>query len=269
MSKHSLDNSSSSDAKRARTAGAVPMYYDLNPADWQFNPNQDNTMIYIGHKDDKNRPIRCQLPRMRTPFGAASPYTPKGAPPPPSEKKNVELDVADKDLIDWAATIDQAIVEYLIGSGIIKNGKKDVDENFIRMVYRGMIPDGKDDYNPLMRTKALKEGRHTTNVRVVTNPGSETSELTYYNGTLDDIGPGDEIIPIIDLAGLWYISNGVGMLLRLTDVMVFKKTSASDTVFNLPGVKGARMIESDPVAEAAEEAPPVATEEVDEGDPFA
>lgn len=243
MSKRTCDTSNSTDAKRARTEGAIPMFYDLDPTEWQFNPNPDNTMFYISYKNDKNRPVRFQLPRMRTPFGAAPGYAPKGGPPPPADRRNVELDVADNELVKWGAVVDDAMVKYLCENNVVKKSKG--DEAFVRAIFRGLIPEGKDDFNPLLRTKAMKEGRHAAHIRVVSDPGSDTTDMTYYDGVLEDIESNDDVLAVVEVTGLWYINNSVGISVRLTDAMVYKKSNVSETVFNLPGVAGVTKVDRD------------------------
>jgi hypothetical protein len=148
------------------------------------------------------------------------------------------------------------MVKYLVDSKMVNKGA--VDANFVRLIFSGLISDAKDEVNPLMRAKAMRDGRNATTERVVTSPGSADSDLTYYMGDLEDIQRNDEIIPIVEISGIWYINNSAGMLVRLVDVMVFKKTSDTTPRFNLPGVAGVKQVERDdapaPRDEDAEEA---------------
>ena len=258
--------------KRVRTSNN---FGGPDPSTWTFTPKTSptGTTAYISNADGQR--IRLQLPRMRVPFGFREAGKMVSGvwveSTDGTSRPNMELDVSNPEVLDWGKRVDQAVIKYIAENSKALLKKDNMSEEFVTQIFRGVATAGRDDYNPLMRTKVTKTGTYATKVRIVVDPGSSTTPLCHQAGTFEDIDRNDEVIPIIDVTGVWFANNNAGMTLGLSHVLVFKESSDDSDVFNIPGVAGVQSIapvKNDPPMK--EEAPiDPANESTPEADPFA
>lgn len=251
-------------SKRARTD---TNFGGADPSTWTFTPKTSPTGTTAYINDDAGKKIRLQLPRMRVPFGFREAGKMVGGAwvenTDGTSRPSMELDVATKDVREWGERVDRAVVKYIAANSKTLL-KKEMSEDFVAQIFRGVIPPARDDYNPLLRTKITKTGTYATKVRVVVDSGSSTTPLCHRAGTFEDICRNDEVIPIVDVTGVWFASNSAGMTLGLAYVLVYKDSVDDADVFNIPGVAG---VESVVVKE--EPAPSQENDTSVESDPFA
>jgi hypothetical protein len=154
-----------------------------------------------------------------------------------TSRPSLELDVSSPDVKDWGERVDRVVVKY-IAENSEKLMKRKMSEDFVSQIFRGVIPPARTEYNPLLRTKITKTGEYATKVFVVVDEGSSTTPLRHVKGTFSDIGRNDEVVPVIDVTGVWFSSNSAGMTLGLSHVLVYKKSDDGANVFDIPGVAG-------------------------------
>lgn len=228
--------------KRSRGSGTMMFNETDPPSNWTYTvrTTPKSTTAYI--TDQAGEKIRIQLPRMRVPFGIQEPMNGSDSKEESKSRPNLELDVSDPDLVAWGNAVTDAAITY-VAANSKELMKKTMRRDFVEQLFRATItPSRNNEYNPLLRTKVTKTGTYATNVVVVTDPGSPTTPLRHRQGELSDIERGDDIIPIVDVSCIWFANNSAGITLTLAHAMVFKKTQASENVFNIPGVAG---VESD------------------------
>lgn len=249
-------------SKRACTA--TNNFGGPDPTTWTFTPKTSPTGTTAYITDQSGKKIRLQLPRMRVPFGYREAGKMVGGAWVESNdgtsRPSMELDVACPEVLDWGKRVDRAVVKYIAANSKTLL-KKEMSEDFVSQIFRGVIPPARDDYNPLMRTKITKTGTYATKVRVVADPGSSTTPLCHHQGIFEDIHRNDEVIPMIDVTGVWFANNSAGMTLGLSHVLVYQDSGDDANVFTIPGVAGVQSVsKTDEIV--AEEATP-------EEDPFA
>ena len=259
-------------SKRARTSG-TPMITDLSaPSGWTFTPKTTpkSTTAYI--TDESGKKIRVQLPRMRAPFGVQEGMGAASGSSDSQEtqsRPNLELDVSDPKLVEWGRKVDAAAISY-VAANSKELMKKTMKREFVEQIFRGVIPPARNEYNPLMRTKITRSGTYATKIRVVTDSGSSITPLLHREGSIADIDRNDEVIPIVDVTGIWFANNSAGVTLGLSHVLVYKNSGGVEDVFNIPGVAGVECVsDSAPAPE-----PPVApvnnaSDDFVASDPFA
>lgn len=249
---------------RVGVAGTTIKYHEsTSPSTWTFNVRHtpQATTAYIHNVDGSK--IQVQLPRCRVPFGVQEPLNATSD----KSRPNLELDIADPQLVEWCKEIDQAAIEYVtVHSGELM--KREMSIDFVRQLFRPTLPTPRNDYNPLMRTKITRAGQYATNVRVVTNPGSATTPLRHRAATINEIERGDEVLPVVDINSIWFANNSAGMTISLAHVLVYKKSAEVANIFSVDGVAGIELDTGD-----APSQPPLNTTDTNElgdeyGDPF-
>ena len=207
-------------------------------------PKSTNAYIFNG---DGSK-VRMQLPRCRVPFGVQEPINAAGDKEENKSRPNLELDVADSGLIEWARAADVAAIEF-VALNSRELMRKEMKKEFVEQLFRSAIPEPRNkDYNPLLRTKITRAGHYATKVRVVTDPGSPTTPLRHREGTIEDIERGDEIIAVVDVSNIWFANNSAGLALTLAHALVYKKMSEVEDVFSVDGVAGVEVDTSAPPA---------------------
>jgi hypothetical protein len=265
MSAQNLKRSSTDSSGNASKRACVSTNFGgPDPTTWTFTPKTSPTGTTAYISDAAGKKIRLQLPRMRVPFGfREAGKMVAGAWVENTEgtsRPSLELDVASPEVLEWGKRVDKAVVKY-IADNSVSLLKRELSEEFVSQIFRGVIPEARDDYNPLMRTKITKSGTYSTKVRVVVDPGSATTPLCHKEGVFEDIARNDEVVPIVDVTGVWFANNSAGMTLGLAYVLVYKDSVDDGNVFNIPGVAG---------VESVKVAPEPETPDVEvEADPFA
>ena len=275
------NSSATKQAKVEPAPGQLRYYHELpHPSTWTFNfrvnDKTGSTMIYVN--DANKKKLTFQLPRMRTPFGVReSLATPERQES--TSRPNLDLDVDDARLLEWAKTVDTAMIDYIVANSVkLLKCKTPKSREVVEEMFRSIIPPSNNaEYNPLMRTKFVNGSTDwSTQVMVETKPGSETSPLCFRLGTgVEEIAPNDDITAVVDLTGIWLANKNMGMSVSLSSVLVHKKAVKKDFCFLLPpGVTSfeEEVVDTDDVAANNEEAmsmPDDETVEPSDLDPFA
>jgi len=178
-------------------------------------------------------------PRCVAPFGISKPFD---ATKEDSNKRNFELNIMSARLHEFLTALDentqeQAVKNYELwfNSGEEKKKKKPLTAEDIRGMYRPLVQEGdeKKGYAPIFRTKVVIEG--TNQVRVFVHHGVSNGKVLLRPGSLSDITPFVECIPIIEVVGMWFMSKQFGLSLTTTDVVVFPKSKRPAGQFNFGG----------------------------------
>lgn len=179
--------------------------------------------------------------RLRCPFGVQDGLE-------PSSRKNLEIAVSLDSLRQWALSIDEQNLQWIVDNSL-SLFKKEMKRATVEALYRTLLTVPTNAaYDPLLRLKINSDGAQATNVMIVVQEGTATTPLKWRHGTLEDIERNADVIPIVEVTGLWFVSKGCGMTLVATDVLVFpKKKRGFD--FSLPFAAGVvqcqNMVEED------------------------
>jgi hypothetical protein len=158
----------------------------------------------------------------------------------------------------WGAQVDAAMISWVTANSM-NLFKKEMKQSTVEALYRTLLAQPNNpSYSPLLRVKVNDGGKQATQVKVVVDEGDAARgrPLRWRKGTLADIAPQSEVIPIVEAVGLWFVSKGCGMTLVATDLLVFPAAARGGFDFALGGVNAER-VESDEEENAPEVEPSV------------
>jgi hypothetical protein len=154
----------------------------------------------------------------------------------PNNKRNLELSVRSPKLREFLSaldenTIDQAVRNYEEWFNSDKKRKPLTPED-IRGYYRPLLQEGPNDkeYDPLFRTKVNIADPKV--LRVFVFDGMKDGCMMCRVGRLSDVSKFVEVVPIIEVVGLWFMTKQFGVSLQCSDVVVFPKASRPAGAFN-------------------------------------
>ena len=98
--------------------------------------------------------------------------------------------------------------------------RKSVEEDAVRNMYVSLVKQPvKPDQKPTVRVK-VKSGEYPTNIYVVTDT-DEDGNITYSQGTVDDLTRKVKCLVMVETVGLWFMSRQFGMSLTATQILVW------------------------------------------------
>lgn len=209
----------------------VDSFITCTPSAWFFDEPKKNdnggsnmnvTVIAGGGPDDKPR---YELPeRVTIPFGLEDGVEAKS-------RKKIEVSFGrESPIVAVAAKIDEFMVDWVLAN-CEKLFKKKMTREAISTLYRPLVtmPEAATK-RPLMRVKVNATGKYKTKVFVITGPNK------YRLGDLEDLQSGAEIVPIVEISGVWFVSKGFGVTLVASSVAVYPSARRAGGIsdFNLP-----------------------------------
>ena len=214
---------------------SCPSYTAVSPSQWVYQQPKKNKngglSVNLQTSPTHSSSPRVQLDRLRCPFGVQDGLE-------ASSRKNLEVAVSMESLKAWAATIDEQNIQWIVGNSQALF-KKEMKRATVDALYRTLLSTPSNSaYDPLLRLKINSDGAQATNVMIVVQEGNASTPLTWRHGSLEDIERGAEVIPIVEVTGLWFVSKGCGMTLVATDVLVFPKRKRGFD-FSIPFASGA------------------------------
>ena len=179
---------------------------------------------------------RVQLERLRCPFGVQDGME-------ASSRQNLEVAVSLETLRNWTTALDDQNLQWIVNNSVLLF-KKEMKRATVEALYRPLLTTPANAaYDPLLRLKINKDGPQATNVMIVVNEGAANSPMKWRHGTLDEIERHAEVIPIVEVSGLWFVSKACGMTLVATDLLVFPRRRRGFD-FIIPFANGAVMCEA-------------------------
>jgi len=240
--KRSLDNAGDAGHAQKRSNTKKSIVWDqVDGADtWKFDIKTNNsggTAAYATGSDGKS--VRVQFPRMTAPFGVRYSYlNKKTGEETVYDKPNLDLDVVDPGFLEWCNTNNTFFTKFISDNCESMLKMSDIDTKFVDKIYRKLAAQPNPEYKPKIRVKVVKEGRYASGVKVVTQEGSDTTPMKFHKGTLSDIEKNDEVVPIVEITGLWAVGTACGVSLSLIDTLVYKRGEGEDCTFAIAGVCG-------------------------------
>jgi len=195
-------------------------YSGCNPSQWIYQQprklKNGGTAINIQSSSSSLAAPRMQLDRLRCPFGVQDGLE-------VSSRQNLEVAISSEQLREWARSIDEQNINWIVANSVALF-KKEMRRETLENNYRTLLTSPANvAYDPLLRLKINKEGFGATNVMVVVQEGTAETPLKWKHGSLADIERNSEVIPIVEISGLWFVSKSCGMTLLATDLLVFPK----------------------------------------------
>jgi hypothetical protein len=190
-------------------------YQQVDLSTWEYTEprrNPKNGLNVFLHTSQKRNPM-IQLDRCRVPFGVQDGME-------ESSRKNLELAVGNPDFLSFAQGLDAQNIKWTADNSLAVF-KKEMNVSTVEALYRTLLSPQKNGFEPLLRLKINASGKSPTQVMVVLQEATATQPLKYRAGTLDDVMPHCQVLPIVEVVGLWFIAKGFGMTLVATDLLVF------------------------------------------------
>lgn len=228
----------------------VKLYSDVPYENFVYTTPRRNASggfnCYINASEGAKKSPTFQLPKCKAKFGMNQAIG-------ESTRRNLDVSVDDADVQTFFTKVDG----QNIGVAAQKSKtffKKELSPEILSMtLHRKTLKyDDEKKYDPLLRLKCNPSGKNKTKVYVVTL--DENGEEQCHDGTLDSITPWSEVVPIVQLGGLWFTSTQFGMSVNAVAIMVWPEESASEIEFNGLNIKKRKISEvstpSDPAASA-------------------
>lgn len=204
-------------------------YQQVDVTSWEYSEprrNPKNGLNVFLHTAQKRNPM-IQLDRSRCPFGVQEGME-------ESSRKNLELSIGNPEFVAFAQALDQQNIKWTAENSQTVF-KKEMNTATVEALYRTLLAPQKNGYEPLLRLKInAPTSKAPTNVMVVLQEGTATQPLRYRPGSLEDVTPHCEVVPIVEVVGLWFIAKGFGMTLVATDLLVYP--AAKKGGFNFHGI---------------------------------
>ena len=199
---------------------SCPHYLSEESSSWTYQQPRKNKnggmSVNLQKSPTTMAAPRVQLERLRCPFGVQDGLE-------ASSRKNLEIAISLEPLREWARALDAQNITWIVDNSMTLF-KKEMKQATVEALYRPLLTTPSNAaYDPLLRLKINSDGLQATNVMVVIEEGTAESPLKWRHGTLADVERQTEVIPLVEVTGLWFVSKGCGMTLVATDLLVFPK----------------------------------------------
>lgn len=236
----------------------IPNWHYQEP---RKSKNNCVTTLFINPREGVATPIRFQVSmpnplnpvgRCRAPFGISAPFEGGGGDP---KKRNFAFTLESSEMLEFFEAIDANILRKAEENSQSWFRKK-MDPDTIRSQYHFCVS-GKDDpkYKPLVSTKVIyDEDPAQVKVFIVVGGGLDDTRVEYRVGSPTDITPFDEVVPIVEITGMYFMSKQFGVSLRTTHILLFPKPKESVFGFVFPeNIQAIAVSENGPCIDTHEE----------------
>jgi len=216
---------------------AVRMFNTFNASDVTFSDVRKNVKggkaVYLNGAGGQK--LIFQLPQMRAPFGLSS-FTDESSG---RVSYSLPLSLDKPDVLEALEKFDERVLDYITENSEALLGKKMSREVIAEGMYKSPVkPSTKDGYSP------------TLNLKVITNIKDGSIATEAYNAQrasvpLTDLEKGQALSAIIELNQIWRTPAGVGVSIRVHQVMFAPTNKLKPCAFLAPA--------EEPVEDAAEE----------------
>lgn len=203
-------------------------------SEWKFQEPRKNPKnglnVYVSTSNTDASNPKIQLTRMRAPFGIQDGME-------VTARKNLELSVDADELLPFLEAVNSRCRDWVISNS--SKLFKRVDAAMAGAMFRPLasMPEN-PNYKPLLRVKINTSTSTPTRVFVVQEDSTPTSPMKIRGGSLADIMPGCNVLPIVELGGLWFVSNSCGLTLVATDLLVWPQRGREAWAFiDIPAVQ--------------------------------
>lgn len=215
---------------------------DFNPKNLSFSSlrttKHGGKIIYINYDYQDGRspkPLRIQMPRMKTPFGISGwdkdRSDKKDSSPTENSNDTLELSVGDSsEIIQKMEDMDEIIITNAIANSK-EYFKKKYAEDYIRLQYKSALKfneneEGERDlkYPPRLKTKMYKDSSYEYRTQVF-DSDKKPLKIDIYNQK-EIIPKGSECIALLECAGIWVINEKFGLSWRPVQMKVFRSDTS-------------------------------------------
>ena len=205
-------------------ANNLRMFSTFNASDVTFSDVRKNAKggkaVYLNSAD--GRKLMFQLPALRAPFGLSS-FTDESSG---RVTYSLPLSLDKPEVLEAFQALDERVVSWIAEHSADVMGKTMSKASLLES----------DVYKPLVK-KASKEGyAPTINLKFLTNPKDGSITTKFYNSSResvdqDAIERGQSLNAIIEINQIWRTPAGVGVQVRVHQVMLAPTNKLPDCAF--------------------------------------
>lgn len=205
---------------------AVRMFTTFNASDVTFSDVRKNAKggkaVYLNAAGGGK--LIFQLPQLRAPFGLSSFTDEKSG----STSYSLPLSMDKPDVLEAFSKLDAKVLDFIASKSEEILGKKMSREVIAEGVYKSCIkPSAKDGYAPIL------------NLKVMTSYKDGSIETEAYNSKrepvpLSDLEKGQTVSVIIEINQIWRTPAGVGVTVRVHQVMFAPTNKLKPCAFLAP-----------------------------------
>jgi hypothetical protein len=203
------------------------------------NQNTGAKTVYMSTVPGSNDPshkLRFQLGTtdelLRAVYGLSIPL-----PGQDERRRALDLSIDNDELLDFLKKLDEKNINAAVDNSP-EWFKKQMDKNTVCNNYTALVKmPNKAEYRPTVKTKVVVDSNNNTNIYVVrSESGGAGSELTYTEGSINDITKGCKCLAVVEAAGLWFAQKAFGMSLVCTHLLIWPSSQKQGIgAFNLGG----------------------------------
>jgi len=195
--------------------------------------------IYVNPYKSMGRGARVQLckpdEKIRCPFGWSVGKDINGNEVGDPNRPNLDMSLDNASLLKFCKALDDktlAIANSRLKTWFKNKKITDAGSLYMSLVKEYVQPADKPkkDYSPILRTKLVAEGKGAT--QVLRKVGeSPTGKWQLERASYRDLVKGVNVVPIVDLLGIWFMGQQFGMSLQCVCIIIIPKVESSDTGF--------------------------------------
>ena len=148
---------------------------------------------------------------------------------PVEGRKNLELSLDDPDLLQYIQGWDAQNIRVAAQNSKEWFKKQLSEDALSETLYRHSAQPSKDGkYAPTLRVKVVPpDHKKPTNIYIVQT--NSAGEETYRPGTVEEVTKDSQVMAIVEVGGLWFVSRGFGATFVATDLLVWPADAAEET----------------------------------------
>jgi hypothetical protein len=219
------------------------MFNSFNPADVTFSTVRKNAMggkaVYLNGTD--NQKLIFQLPQLRAPFGLSE-FKDEGTG---RVSYSLPLSLDKPEVLEALKKFDERVIDHITANSEDILGKKMSREVIAEGMYKSCVkPSSKEGYAPTLNLKVITSAKDGSIATEAWNSQRESVPLK-------DLEKGQALSAIIELNQIWRTPAGVGVSIRVHQVMFAPTNKLKPCAFLAPADDAVEEIEyeTDPDAE--------------------
>lgn len=203
---------------------ALSMFSNFNVNDVKFSDVRKNAKggkaVYLN--TFANQKLMYQLPSLKAPFGLSDFKDESGK----VQSYSLPLSLDKPEIVAALQALDDKALDYITINSVELLGKKMSREVIKEGVYKPLVkPASKEGYSPILNLKVLmKDGGIATEAY---NSNRQPVQLT-------ELEKGQSVSAIIDINQIWRTPAGVGITIRVHQVMFSPTTKLKPCAFLAP-----------------------------------
>lgn len=216
----------------------VIKFKDFKPENIKLSPlrmtKSGRKIVYINYDyEDGNspKPLRIQMPKMKTPFGIAGwdndRTDKKDKSPTKNSNDTLELSIGDdKAIVEKFEKIDDIVINQAIDN-TKEYFKKKLSPEYVKLQYKSSLKfsqnedmERDDKYPPRIKTKLYKNKDFVYQVKIF-DENKKSVSIDIFNQE-EVIPKGSECLSLLECSGIWIVNDSYGLSWVPVQMIVYK-----------------------------------------------